>query len=429
MESKQIKTGDLLAELRAVPELSCRLFLQRDDQNCRLVTLLADGIAPGGQTAEAVYDYGEFVFISGPISTERFCTWIEEGKGELQRVGFTIPQLREQAERIRLTSYFHTNPIFDLPIPHSRYVLIAADTITKPHSGSAPLICQSCPSFPDLVTAAYFFLYGKMRRPGEELPYQDMVLRIPQNEAWIEGLAFYPNSVTVDVRGSGVEGVRLEIRGDHSFYLEQMLPSEGSYDVSLPDGLPSRFWLCLSKGDQWLDYRNLDLSGRASSFSWNNVEVEAGSPAEQIAGLINRGECDTIEYKGELPANDRDFLKTIAAFASEEGGVLLIGVSDKPVAVIGIAGDINKLTRRITDAIRGNLVPEPVVKVEPCEIENKTVIAIFVKPCPEGPCAVGPDKLVYYVRRNASTYPARLEEVGAMFRKFDRHRDPDGMGF
>lgn len=429
MESNQIKLEDVLAELQAVPELACRLFLRREDQDCQLITMIANGPAPGQKSVAGLYDYGKALFINDRVPTDRFCAWNEQGRGELQGISFSIPQLREQVERTRLTSHFRMNSIFDLPLPHVRYVVNSASSVEKPRPDSSPLIRQGCPSFPDLVSAAYFFLYGKTRLPGEELHHQDIVIRVPQSEAWIERLRLYPSSFSVDVHGTKVEAVRLEARGDNNLYLEKILSAEGSYDFSLPDGLPSHFWLMLSRNDQWLDYRTLDFSGRSSLAPWDNVGVEAGSLAEQIAGLINRGESETIEYKGELPANDKDFLKTIAAFATADGGVLIIGVSDKPVAVIGVADDLNKLTRRITDAIRGNLVPEPVVKIEPCEIENKTVIAIFVEPCDEDPCAVGPSALVHYVRRNASTYPATTAEIRAMFRKFDRRRDLDEMRF
>jgi hypothetical protein len=117
--------------------------------------------------------------------------------------------------------------------------------------------------------------------------------------------------------------------------------------------LHSRLWILLSREDRWLDYRDLDF--RPSS-PWDNVNFEAGSLVEQIEGLVYRGESETIEYKEKLPAKDDDFLKTIAAFANGDGGVLIIGVADNPVEVKGVIDDISAQTRRITNMIRDKIL-------------------------------------------------------------------------
>src|SRR5205085_3626798 len=98
------------------------------------------------------------------------------------------------------------------------------------------------------------------------------------------------------------------------------------------------------------------------------ASFESGSLAEQIEGLAMRGESDTIEYKEQLPAKDKRFLKTIAAFANGKGGVLLIGVADDPVEIKGITEDINLLKERINNMIRDSISPPPASRIEVNEI-------------------------------------------------------------
>ena len=44
---------------------------------------------------------------------------------------------------------------------------------------------------------------------------------------------------------------------------------------------------------------------------------------------IKRGESDTLEFKRELPVRERQFLKTVVAFANGKGGRILFGVDNR----------------------------------------------------------------------------------------------------
>lgn len=427
MENNQIELPDLITKMPASGELSCRLFLEKTGNAYRLVSMIADGVNQGPVPESAVYNYDSTVFVTGVTSSDRLCTWLEDGKGELEGVVFMISPLEQKIGQTRLPSHFRLSSVYDIPLPHSRFTINEAVRSERPISDSRPLVSQGAPSFPDLISAAYALLYGKTRLPGQELIH-DIVIRIPDATAWIDRLQLSANSLNVMVRGKWAEGVRFEIRGDNNLYFEHMLLAEGVYTFPLPYGMPARLWLMLSMGDRWLDYRNLDFSGRAPS-SWDNISFESESRVEYIAGLASRGESDTIEYKEQIPAKDIGFLNTVAAFANGEGGALLIGVADNPVEVKGITEDIDELTRRVTNLIRDRVSPEPEVKIENCEINDKQVMAIFVDPGKSPPYGVGPKKLVYYVRRNASTFPATQAEVCALVRKFDQHSDSGYMRY
>lgn len=64
--------------------------------------------------------------------------------------------------------------------------------------------------------------------------------------------------------------------------------------------------------------------------SWANAQLSADLP-----GLASGGENETVEFKREMPKQVRDLAKEIAAFASTNGGKILLGVDDDGT-IVGI---------------------------------------------------------------------------------------------
>jgi len=60
---------------------------------------------------------------------------------------------------------------------------------------------------------------------------------------------------------------------------------------------------------------------------------------------------------------------------------------------------------------RDPLVPEPPIRIESGEHDGKQVIAVYVERGTSPPYGVDPAKTLYYVRRGATTFSARQEEV------------------
>jgi len=58
-----------------------------------------------------------------------------------------------------------------------------------------------------------------------------------------------------------------------------------------------------------------------------------------IKELIKQTEGRRLEFKGELPEHS-DLAKTIVAFANDAGGVLYMGISNNPRALVGIAENV-----------------------------------------------------------------------------------------
>ena len=51
---------------------------------------------------------------------------------------------------------------------------------------------------------------------------------------------------------------------------------------------------------------------------------------------IIAGESKTIEFKEELPADSKKYMKTVVAFSNTAGGKIIIGISDKTEEIVGV---------------------------------------------------------------------------------------------
>lgn len=72
-------------------------------------------------------------------------------------------------------------------------------------------------------------------------------------------------------------------------------------------------------------------------------------------------------------------LKTIAAFASQDGGTVLIGVRDD-LQIVGLpeGANVDKQVLQVVGMIRDNLEPVPSYEPRVIEHEGKTVLAIEI---------------------------------------------------
>lgn len=90
----------------------------------------------------------------------------------------------------------------------------------------------------------------------------------------------------------------------------------------------------LRREDQWLDWRHLPAPtyGRA-----RDASVVWEQPGPELDILLANGEGKHLECKQEVPEGEsrKKMLKTIAAFASQDGGTVLIGVRDD-LQIVGL---------------------------------------------------------------------------------------------
>jgi predicted HTH transcriptional regulator len=167
----------------------------------------------------------------------------------------------------------------------------------------------------------------------------------------------------------------------------------------------------LGRGNRWLDYRQL-----SRLIADSQATADAPDLVSQYEQLRYRGEGEGLEFKEQTPAvKDKDrMLKTVAAFANGNGGVILFGIEDGTGAVKGLQVDPARETDRLTDMIRTVLVPQPTFKILSADVEGKLVMSLTVESGNNPPYGIHPEKPEYYVRRGATTFPARQDEVRSL---------------
>lgn len=131
----------------------------------------------------------------------------------------------------------------------------------------------------------------------------------------------------------------------------------------------------------------------AEKFVRNNPKLfsESEDRNDNIPNLIKKGENEKIEFKSTLRTNlhtkqidkkmEHEALKTIVAFLNSDGGILLLGISDRG-DIVGIEKDgftnTDRFYRHFTNLFKKHIGNEylPFIKTEMITIENLNVFKI-----------------------------------------------------
>ena len=100
------------------------------------------------------------------------------------------------------------------------------------------------------------------------------------------------------------------------------------------------------------------------------------STTELIEKII-LGEDSTIEFKREMPHRD-NMADEIAAFANDEGGVLLIGVDDYGEIVGLELQELDRIENTIVEICRDSIEPTVRIFTEKLRIDDKNILKIVV---------------------------------------------------
>lgn len=153
---------------------------------------------------------------------------------------------------------------------------------------------------------------------------------------------------------------------------------------------------------------------------------------KELIEKIHLGEDSTIEFKKELsPKKDErnKFSDEIAAFANDEGGVILIGVDDDK-EIVGIDSEsLNKNEKTVIEICRDSIEPPLNIHTEKLSIDDKTILKIeinrslFVHKSPNG----------YFRRQGSSKREMPTEQLARLMQSrsqvrilpFDEQLVPD----
>jgi hypothetical protein len=233
-----------------------------------------------------------------------------------------------------------------------------------------------------------------------------------ERRAWLHRLKIGPLGVVVDVRGSDLSGLRLDMSSPTSS-VSRPVGTTGRITLKTPGGIEPHTLIVLRTDDDWLDMRYLD--SLVPSHRDDSIVFE--QPGTDLEMLIAGGEGQYVEFKRTVTAQQEDkrsFLKTVAAFASFNSGTLLVGVEDDGEIVGVPAADRDPMQLLIASAIRDNIEPEPHYQLRWVEHEQKHVLVLEVEGRPTWH-VLYPKKPEFYVRRGGSTLRAKREHIAAGF--------------
>lgn len=150
--------------------------------------------------------------------------------------------------------------------------------------------------------------------------------------------------------------------------------------------------------------------------SWADSKLSSELPV-----LRAQGENQNLEFIREFPGNMREFAKEVAAFATSNPGLILIGVGDDG-SLVGIddvetAEARDNLVRRVEGVCRGPVKPTITPNVA-FAIENSRVV--LVVRVPKGPQPFYSCNNVPYVRHVREARPAEPHEIVELVRKWLR---------
>lgn len=351
-----------------------------------------------------------------------------------------VPALQAQVSWHRRSS-FEQHDRERLKVPTFDLQVSAAQPNQHQLSSSGYLVGRDCPSFPDVQYAYRAFFEGNFSLDaGMSLPNELMNVRIVNREGWIGPIRVSPIRIDVDICGDALKGSSLEYFSSDERRTKPV-DAPGTVSFPLPDGLPENsVWLWLKRDGDWLDYRALYRPwATPDQLTAAGVHIEPPvDPLSTVEALIAGGEGPHVEFKRSLPDTDsksRNPYKTVAAFASGDGGTIVFGIDRDEMTVAGLeVADINVERDRLANLIRSRVNPTPPFEATPYIIDNRQILLLRVDPGPIPPygIVVDPnfkDRPEYFVRRGASTYhawPADLHE--SMASRQQQAPYPGGIG-
>jgi hypothetical protein len=360
------------------------------------------------------------VFIAAPVASATLAAALDSTSGGVLALGsqeIPFPALSEQASWQRKPSRARYESVVS-PWPVSIYSLSSPG---RPYPYEHPrdfLVGDDCPSFPSYEMAFRAFFYGDFSpAPGQQVPPQFGTVRVVDDRGWFDRVRVTPTSLEITLGGTQIEGARVEL---NSSTQRSALRVEGGAHLTLllPEGVPLGAWLYLSRDREWLDYRAIGEAMGLGDLARTGVEVEVPEdPESVIDALLASGEGPMTDFKRQLPEDNdeskRKIFKTVAAFANGQGGNLVFGVESDEATVCGIDDtDLIKARDRLTQLAWTLVTPSPVVEVRTYNVDGKTVLVMSVERGNSPPYGLKVrDRIEYYVRRDATTFPARPEDI------------------
>lgn len=352
--------------------------------------------------------YAEETFLERRVPGAVVAGLLRAEAQDLDGIKVTAPAAQSNGNYERVAAHSDWRPA-RLPWPRTQWEISAAKS---PDTRQGGLLVGDGPSYVSYEAAfSAFFLAAPASNQANQQPLW-RVIRLDRR-AWLHRVTIASDAVEVVVKGTALDGVDLELSTPADRIVRRVGRS-GRLKIRLRQGLAEGSLLLLRHGDAWLDFRYFSPSGPGRQ---QDPSVIWHQPEAQLALLVAGGEGQYVEFKREIPKTPesrRTVLKTLAAFASGEGGTVLFGVDDD-AQVVGVdPAAMDGLMLAVGNMIRDSIEPEPQYLLRAAELDGKTLLLAEVIGGGQW-YTLNPARPEFYVRRGASTPPARKPEIAAGF--------------
>jgi hypothetical protein len=404
----------------AAHDFDVRTVVIREGDAWRLKLLVADAI-PSTPIRPGLKDYGDLLFMSDRVTGSVLGTWFDSREGVLAGSRFAVPELQPQVNWTSEESHGQSGPR-ELPWPHTRYTLYPPGGNQAVNRSGFVIARDGSPAFPDFERAALFHLYGAVSdRWLNSLPTDLATFRIADTRAWFRHVRLGLATLSARIAGEEAVGSRVELSAPPTL-VSRSVGKSHQIKLRLPNGIPNQGVLILSRDGECRDFRYVGTGYGIQPDQ--SVDLGTPEPEQRFMSSVLQGEGPTIEFKERLPHGGKQalslpLLKTVAAFASVSGGVVLFGVGEKgrekEGEVIGL-DDFVGAEEALQNLVRNQIDPSPDLEIVKAMVNGKAVMAMFVKA--DGRVhGVFPDRPQYFIRRGSTTFPARVAEMKDLVRR------------
>ncbi|WP_439427704.1 AlbA family DNA-binding domain-containing protein [Micromonospora sp. LA-10] len=406
-ETGSTGVADVAGLINSCDAVDVRLALGRGEEGWKVrhgeVTLHAAAAA-----SARTWRYPEAVFLERRIPGAVVAGLVRAEPQDLDGLKVTSPSTQPTCVFNRLPSHVDWRPV-TLPWPRTQWEINPSETA---YSWQGGLLVGDGPGFITYEAAFSAFFFAA---PPSNQASQQPLWRIIQldRRACLHRVTIAADTLTALVKGTAAQGATLELSTPATRVVRRV-GRAGRVRLRLPRGLADSSLLLLRQDEEWLDYRYFasPVPGRPgdASIVWDQPDADLGV-------LIAGGEGTYVEFKQEIPSTPesrRKVLKTIAAFASGDGGTLLFGVDDAAQPIGLDPTTMDRITVAVGSMIRDSIVPEPPYVLRVAEMNGRTLLLVEVTGGGRW-YALNHTKPEFYVRRGASTVPARIDEIAAGF--------------
>lgn len=155
------------------------------------------------------------------------------------------------------------------------------------------------------------------------------------------------------------------------------------------------------------------LSG-AHYLATNTTTTVVENFEQQVRAIIQDGESEETEFKGEFPEQADDIVKELTSLANAGGGQLILGVDDEDKEIVGL-DDVKAVKERVSGLIDGNASRKLPVEYNTVVIDGAELLVLEIDPAKDYPYAFNDAQ--YFTRNGPNRVPMQGPKLYDWFDK------------